>query len=80
MNPIVRPRSAQPARSSEVSFDAVADELRCYDDHLRDVRGLAAETRRNRCRIVGQFLRKKFAGGVVTMANPLLQPARWQTR
>lgn len=69
MNPIVRPRSAQPARSSEVPFDPVADELRRYDEHLRDVRGLAAETRRNRCRIVAQFLRKKFAGGVVAMAN-----------
>jgi site-specific recombinase XerD len=69
MNSIARTRSAQLARSSEVPSDPVADELRRYDDHLRDVRGLAAETRRNHCRIVGKFLRKKFAGRGVTMAN-----------
>ena len=49
--------------------DPVADELRRYDDHLRDVRGLAAGTRHNRCRIVEQLLRKKFATGVVNMAT-----------
>ena len=69
MKTIARTRSAQLARSSEVPSDPVADELRRYDDHLRDVRGLAAETRRNHCRIVGKFLRKKFAGRGVTMAN-----------
>lgn len=69
MNRISPPRSAQRVRSSAEFPDAIADELRRYNDHLRDVRGLAAETRRNRCRIVGQFLRKKFAGGVVTMAK-----------
>ena len=69
MNPIVRPRSAQPARSSEVPSGLVTAELRRYDDHLRDVRGLAASTRRNHCRIVGQLLQKKFAGGVIDMAR-----------
>lgn len=62
-------RSAQNLRSSAEIPDLVADELRQYDDHLRDARGLAAGTRRNRCRIVGQLLRKKFAGGAVTMAK-----------
>lgn len=63
------PRSAQRVRSSAEIPDPIADELRRYDDHLRDVRGLSASTRRNRCRIVEQLLRKKFAGGVVTMAK-----------
>ena len=63
------PRSAQHVRSSAEIPDPIADELRRYDDHLRDVRGLAAGTRRNRCRIVAQLLRKKFAGGVVTIAK-----------
>ena len=63
------PRSAQHVRSSAEIPDTITDELRRYDDHLRDVRGLAAGTRRNRCRIVGQLLRKKFAGGAVTMAK-----------
>jgi integrase len=69
MSPTARPWNAQLARSSAIPSDAVADELRRYDDHLRDVRGLAAGTRRNRCRIVEKLLRKKFADGVVTMAT-----------
>ncbi len=69
MNRTSPPRSAQRARSSEEIPDPVADELRRYDDHLRDVRGLAAGTRHNRCRIVEQLLRKKFAAGVVNMAT-----------
>jgi len=39
----------------------VADELRHYDEHLRDVRGLSAGTRRHSAVIVGRFLRRKFA-------------------
>ena len=69
MNRSSPPRSAQRARSSEEIPDLVADELRRYDDHLRDVRGLAAGTRHNRCRIVEQLLRKKLAIGVVNMAT-----------
>lgn len=69
MNRNPRPRSAQPTRSTSVPSDPVTDELRRYDDHLRNVRGLAADTRRNHRRIVGQFLRMKFAGGVVAMAK-----------
>lgn len=69
MNPNLRPRSAQPAPSTSAPSDPVTDELHRYDDHLRDVRGLAAGTRRNHCRIVGQLLRKKFAGGVIAMAK-----------
>lgn len=73
MNQTLPPRSAQRVRSSVVPADPIADELRRYDDHLRDVRGLAIGTRRNHCRIVAQLLRKKFAGGFVTMAK--LRPA-----
>jgi hypothetical protein len=54
-------------RSSEEIPNPVADELRRYDDHLRDVRGLAAGTRHNRCRIVEQLLSKEFAAGIVNM-------------
>jgi len=69
MKPTVRPRSAQRVRSSATPSDPVADELRRYNDHLHDVRGLAADTRRNHCRIVALLLRNKFAGDVVTMAK-----------
>ena len=55
-------------RSSEAIPEPVADELRRYDDYLRDVRGLAAATRHNRCRIVEELLSKKFAAGLVNMA------------
>lgn len=68
MNRTSPPRSAQRVRSFAEIPDPVADELSRYDDRLRDVRGLAAGTRRNHCRIVAQ-LRKKFAGGVVAMAT-----------
>ena len=69
MNRTLPPRSAQRVRSSAEIPDPVTDELHRYDDHLRDVRGLAAGTRHNHCRIIAQLLRKKFAGGVVTMAK-----------
>jgi integrase len=69
MNRNSPPRSAQRVRSPVEPINPVTDELHRYDDHLRDVRGLAAGTRRNHYRIVAQFLRRKFAGGVVTMAK-----------
>lgn len=72
MNRTSPPRSAQRVRPSAEIPDPVGDELRRYDDHLRDVRGLAAGTRRNHCRIVARLLRKKFAAGVVNMA--MLRP------
>src|SRR3972149_7557616 len=69
MNRTTPPRSAKLSPSSAETTDPIADELRRYDDHLRDVRGLAAGTRRDRCRIVAQLLRKKFAGGLINMAK-----------
>lgn len=69
MNPSAQSRRAQPTRPSAAPSDAIADELRRYDDHLHDVRGLAASTSRNHCRIVGLLLQKKFAGGVIDMAR-----------
>jgi site-specific recombinase XerC len=69
MNGTAPPRGAKLSRSSPETTDPIADELRRYNEHLQDVRGLAAGTRRERCRIVGQLLRKKFAGGVINMAK-----------
>jgi integrase len=69
MNRTTPPRSANLSRFSAATTDLIADELRRYDNHLRDVRGLAAGTRRDRCRTVAQLLRKKFAGGVTNMAK-----------
>jgi integrase/recombinase XerC len=39
----------------------IAEELDRYDAHMRDARGLAVGTRKNRLHMVGQFLRWKFA-------------------
>ena len=69
MNRTTPSRGAKLSRSSAETTDPIADELRRYDDHLRDVRGLAASTRRDRCRIVAQLLLKKFAGGVINMGK-----------
>jgi len=38
----------------------ITEELRRYDEHLRDVRGLAAGTRKSRLRIIGWLLEGKF--------------------
>jgi integrase len=73
MNRTSLPRSAQAARLSDETPKHIADELRRYDGHLRDVRGLTAKTRRDRCRIVSQLLGKKFAEGPIDMAR--LRPA-----
>lgn len=57
------------AESPTVPKDHIAEELRRYDEHLRDARGLAAGTRCGLSRIVGRLLRKKFAGCSVDIAN-----------
>jgi len=56
---------AQPTAPS----DPVAGELRRYDKHMRDVRGLSAGTRSGRLRIVQRLLLRKFADGPVMIAE-----------
>lgn len=47
----------------------IADELRSYDAHMRDARGLASGTRRGRLRIVERLLVAKFAGRPVVIGE-----------
>ncbi len=47
----------------------VADELRSYDAHMRDARGLATGTRTGRLRIVERLLVSKFAGRPVVVGE-----------
>ena len=47
----------------------IAEELRSYDTHMRDARGLSGATRRNRLRIVERLLVAKFAGRSVVFAK-----------
>ena len=49
--------------------DHVAEELHRYDEHLRDVNGLAAGTRYNRIRVAGRLLRQNFNGRVIDIAK-----------
>jgi len=51
----------------------IANELRGFDEHLREVRGLAPETRSNCLRIVQLLLQRRFAEGPVVIAE--LQPS-----
>ena len=41
----------------------IKEELRRYDEHLQDVRGLSAGTRKDRLRIIGLLLEGKFKEG-----------------
>ena len=60
-------RSTRSAHLSNEIPEPIADEVRRYDEHLRDVRGLAARTRSNHCRVITQLLRHKFGGGAIDM-------------
>lgn len=54
-------RAARNAQPSAAFSSDVAEELRRYDEHLRDVRGLSPGTRRQLASIIGRLLRRKFA-------------------
>ena len=43
-----------------VSYKPVDIELRCYDEYMRDVQGLATRSRNKKLRIVGRLLRSHF--------------------
>lgn len=69
MNHITLHQAVPSARPSAVPTDHIAEELRCYDEHLRDVRGLAAGTRRNLVFIVGRLLQQKYVGRAVKFSK-----------
>jgi len=57
------------AASGTGPSDHVAEELYRYDKHLRDVKGLAVGTRRDRIRVAGRLLRQKFKGRAIDIAK-----------
>ena len=65
MNHTTTHRAALGTRPS----DHVAEELHRYDEHLRDVNGLAAGTRYDRIRVAGRLLRQKFNGRAIDIAK-----------
>lgn len=66
-------RQVTPKVRSSVSFSVcIAEELRCYDEYLRDVRGLAASTRKDRLYVAGLLLQRKFKARGIEIS--LLRP------
>jgi site-specific recombinase XerD len=69
MDHTTTPRAASDARKSAAYSDHSTEELRRYEEHLRDVRGLAEGSYRNRTRIVGRLLHKQFAGRPINISE-----------
>jgi integrase len=69
MNQITQQHAKPRARQSGALSDFIIEELRRYDEHLCDVRGLASGTRNNLGRTVGRFLHQKFADCPVDIAK-----------
>ena len=61
--------SASGARQLAAMAGHITRELSRYDVHLRDVRGLAAGTRKHCTRIVGRLLHRKFAKRPIEIAK-----------
>ena len=69
MNQIILQPATPRARQSVALSDCIIEELRRYDEHLCDVRGLAAGTRSYQGRIVGRFLHETFAACPIDIAR-----------
>jgi integrase len=69
MNHTALHRAARNAQPSAAFSSDVAEELRRYDEHLRDVRGLSPGTRHQLASIVGRLLRRKFAERPIDIAS-----------
>jgi len=69
MNHISLQQAARNKQPSSTFSGDVAEELRRYDEHLCDVRGLATGTRRQRASIVGRLLQRKFADRPIDIAK-----------
>lgn len=61
--------AASGARKPAAYTDHITEELRRYGEHLLDMRGLAESTCRNRARIVGRLLHRKFCGRPINIAE-----------
>ncbi|MBT7436547.1 MAG: tyrosine-type recombinase/integrase [Gammaproteobacteria bacterium] len=59
-----------------VSNQPVDIELRCYDEHMRDVQGLATGSRKTMLHIVGRLLRSHFYDGEIDLAEITVEHVR----
>jgi len=69
MKPTALHRAAPKARSSGSFLAHIAGELCRYDAHLRDARGLAATTRKDRLYVAGMLLQQKFRDRAIDMSR-----------
>ena len=69
MTHITSYRAASGARPPAALSVRIVEELHRYDEHLRDVRGLAAGTRKGRLRVVGLLLQEKFKGRAIQIGK-----------
>jgi len=69
MNTTTTPRVEPSARLSATFTNHITEELRRYDEHLRDVRGLAVGTRQDHLRVAGWLLQQKFVERPVNIAK-----------
>lgn len=59
---------AAPLAQAFKSAHLIVEELHCYNEYLRDVRGLATGTCQDRIRVIRRFLEQDFAGCVIKIA------------
>jgi site-specific recombinase XerD len=69
MTHITTYRAASGARPPAALSVHIVEELHRYDEYLRDVRGLAAGTRKGRLRVVGLLLQEKFRGRAIQIGK-----------
>jgi len=69
MNQTTTHRAASVAPEPAVYSDHITEELHRYEEHMRDVRGLAEGSCQQRARIVGRLLHKKFAGRLIDITE-----------
>jgi len=62
-------RAASGARPAAALSNHIVEELHRYDEHLRDVRGLAAGTRKNRLRVIGLLLQEQYKGRAIQIGK-----------
>jgi len=69
MNQTTTHRAASAARKSVVYSDYITEELHRYEEHQRDICGLAEKSYQNQVRIIGRLLHKKFCGRTVDISK-----------
>lgn len=58
-----------PCAGTPVGTGPVVEELRSFEEHLRDVQGLSPGTRRGYLRVAGGLLRPRFGSGPIDIAE-----------